>query len=541
MTTFDNNLNRNLIERVAISDMLRRKARENGAHEAIVSFKNSQRSSLSYHELNKQVNQLVRGLRSIGLKQSDRLALLASNSPEFFIVSFACYKAGIVLVPINVMQNVDDIAYNFKHAKVNAVIFENAFEALTLAASDGNETILNHILISDDSVISSDSKSDTTLRNLITNQDSSEIEDIIINDRDTAQLLYTSGTTSRPKGVETSHLSLYLASLTNPLNLNFGRHHRHLVVLPVFHCAALSLCLSTLQTCGTIVLQQTFDPAVINDVIQSEHIQSAALLPVMWKALLQVAKMEPSDYARFETGVYAMAPMDTDTLSKLRTTFNAQFHLASGQSEFTPAACFYYDGTESEFGEGNYWGVPSFIADQAILDDKGNEVAQGVEGEICWRGPQVMSGYLNNQEATDEASQFGWHHSGDLGLIDNKGQLLFVDRKKDMIKSGGENIPSCKVEQVILSISGVIQVGVFGVPHPRWSEAVCACVQLTAGAELDEEKIISECKKQLGGFQIPKRVILVDSFPTTSTGKVLKRELRKEYIDLFKEDLVPST
>lgn len=535
-TTINADLNRNLIERVAIGDLLRRKAREAGQREAIVSYNNSQRIALSYYELNKQVNQLVRGLRSRGLKQGDRLALLASNCPEFFIVSFACYKAGIVLVPINVMQNVDDIAYNFEHAEVKAVVFEQQFETLALSASDGNTSIHSRIIISDNSAVTDQSIADDNLRSLISQQDSSEIEDIVIQDRDTAQLLYTSGTTSRPKGVKTSHLSLYLASLTSALNLSFGRNHRHYVVLPVFHCAALSMCLSTLQTSGTVVLQQSFDPAVVNIVLDSERIQSAVLLPVMWKALLQAPDSKKCGFSHFETGIYAMAPMDSDALGKLRKHFNAEFHLASGQSEFTPAACFYYDGSDSEFGEGNYWGVPSFIADQAILDDKGNEVPQGTEGEICWRGPQVMSGYLNNQEATDEVSQFGWHHSGDLGLIDSKGQLLFVDRKKDMIKSGGENVPSCKVEQVLLSIEGILQTGAFGVPHPHWSEAVCACVQLAPGSSLNEAEIIAECKKHLGGFQVPKRIFLVDSFPTTGTGKILKRELRETYKDLFTEE-----
>jgi long-chain acyl-CoA synthetase len=147
-----------------------------------------------------------------------------------------------------------------------------------------------------------------------------------------------------------------------------------------------------------------------------------------------------------------------------------------------------------------------------------------------------MSRYLNNAEATDEVSQFGWHHSGDLGMIDSEGQLLFVDRKKDMIKSGGENVPSCKVEQVLLGIPGVIQVAVFGVPHPRWSEAVCAALQLAPGAALDEEQVIAHCKQHLGRFEVPKRVLFVEALPLTGTGKVRKTELRQQYAELFSEE-----
>lgn len=527
-----NKLNRNLIERVSIGDLLRRRARDCGNREALVEFVDGHRIALSYRELNNRVNQLVRGLRNKGLQQGDRLALLSSNRIDFMTVAFACYKAGIVLVPINYLQSADDTRYNFEHASVKAVVYEPTLETTAINCCQGLSNVQLKVVMEGEANLA-----DVTIDQLINGFDDSDIEDIVIEDRDVAQLLYTSGTTSRPKGVETSHLALYFASMSNPLNLDFGRHHRHLVVLPVFHCAAMSLSLSTLQTGGTLILQSQFDPQRTSELLQSEKIQGTALLPMMWRALLRLPGITEGDFSQLKTGIYAMAPMDADSLQKLRSTFNCGFHLASGQSEFTPAACIFYNGSDSEFGEGNYWGVPTLAADQAILDDQGNEVPQGVEGEICWRGPQVMNGYLNNVEATDEVSQFGWHHSGDLGMIDNKGQLLFVDRKKDMIKSGGENVPSCKVEQVLLGIDGIVQAGAFGVAHPRWSEAVCACVQLAPGCDLDEAAIIGQCKEQLGGFQVPKRVIIVESFPLTSTGKVLKRELQEQYKDLFSEKL----
>ncbi len=521
-------LNKNLIERVAIGDMLRRRARDSANQEALVDFVDGNRRSLSYREFNSQVNRLVGGLRNENLQQGDVLALLCSNRIEFMLFAFACYKSGIVFMPVNFLQSPEDIRYNLEHAKVSAVVFEPKLAELALSCAIDIENIRVKVQIGDQ-VASGCVNSKT----LMEHSDDTEIEDVIIQDRDIAQLLYTSGTTSRPKGVETSHLSLYFASLSNSLSMEIHHLHGHLIVLPIFHCAALALCFATLQMGGKLVLKSGFEPVEILDTIESELINGTCLLPIMWKALLQVPGLEKRNFASLEFGMYAMAAIDRDSLDQLCDSFKCKFVLASGQSEFTPGTCIFNECSPTENREGNYWGEPTVSTDQAIIDEQGNELPPGEIGEICWRGPQVMSGYLNNSGATAEVSQFGWHHSGDLGLIDSKGQLLFVDRKKDMIKTGGENVASCIVESVLLSFPGILQAAVFAVPHPRWGEAVCSAVQLTPGEELDEESIIQHCQQSLAGFQIPKRIFKVDSFPQTGTGKIQKAELRKQYASTF--------
>lgn len=520
-------LNRNLMERVAVGDMLRRLSRECGEKDAIVEIHNGQRRCISYQQLNAQANQLVRGLREQGLKQGNRIALLSTNSIDFFIVTFACYKAGMVLVPINFLQSADDIHYNFEHAEVSAVIYESPFEPLALQCAQGINTVRLTVAIGDDPL-----QGNHSLNQLMTGYDDRDIDDIIINDRDAAQLIYTSGTTSRPKGVETSHLAIYFASLSNPLSFDFGRYHAHLVVLPVFHCAALMFSLATFQTGGPLILLKSFDPKQVLDAIEDENVMSCCLLPMMWKGLLQMPDIASRQFEQFRMGFYAMAPMDNETLSALRQTFNSPFHLASGQTEFTPAACLHFDSAPTEFAGGNYWGIPTAATDQAVLDEHGNELPPGEKGEICWRGPQVMNGYYKNPEATAEVSQFGWHHSGDMGMIDSEGQLLFIDRKKDIIKSGGENVSSCQVEKVLIGIAGVTQAAAFGVPHPHWGEVVCAAIQ-TNDETLDEAQVIEHCKVNLSGYQAPKRVIFIESFPLTGTGKVRKNILRDQYKDLY--------
>jgi long-chain acyl-CoA synthetase len=529
MQTSNSDLNRNLIERVAMGDMLRRRARDSANQEALVDFVDGNRRGLCYREFNSQVNRLVGGLRNENLQQGDVLALLCSNRIEFMVFAFACYKSGIIFMPVNFLQSPQDIRYNLEHAKVSAVVFEPGLADLALSCAADLEHIKVKVQIGDqlaDGCVNS--------KTLIDHGDDTEIVDVIIQDRDVAQLIYTSGTTARPKGVETSHLSLYFASLSNPLSMEFHRFHSHLIVLPVFHCAALVLCFATLQMGGKLVLKSTFEPVEILDTLESELINGICLLPVMWKALLQVPGLEKRNFASLEFGIYAMAALDRDTLDQLCNSFNCKFVLASGQSEYTPATSIFHVSRPTENKEGNYWGEPTVCTDQAIIDEQGNELPPGEVGEICWRGPQVMSGYLNHPEATSEVSQFGWHHSGDLGLIDNEGQLLFIDRKKDMIKTGGENVASSKVESVLLSHPGILQAAVFAVPHPRWGEAVCSAVQLTPGEELDEESIIEHCRQSLAGFQIPKRIFKVDSFPQTATGKIQKAELRKQYASTFR-------
>ncbi len=525
-----NDLNQNIITRVAMGDVLRRRARDAGEKEAVVEFINGERVALNFNEANNKVNQLARGLRSLGLQQGDRLALVSGNSINFMLTLFACYKTGIICVPINFLQNPDDVRFNFEHAEVKALVYQAELENLCCQCSEGLGDVKYKITMG-----VSEGAADATLQQLCDGQSNEEILDTIINDRDVAQILYTSGTTSRPKGVETSHLALVLSSLNTPLTLDMTRGGSALNVLPMFHTTAIGGLLYCVQMAGSFVIHSSFDPAAVVETLEQEKISSVVMLPMMWNACLAVPGMAERDYSSLTTAVYGMAPMSGDLLTKLRAAFDCDFHLGSGQTEFTPIPCVFYDHSPTQFGEGNYWGIPTPIAEQAVLDDNGKECAVGETGEICWRGPQSMNGYLKNPEATAEVQTHGWHHTGDLGFIDTEGQLMFVDRKKDIVKSGGENVSSCKVEGVLTAVEGVALSAVIGLPHPHWGEAICAVVQPMPGAELNEQDIIAHCKTQLGKFEVPKAVVFVDTIALTGTAKVKKPDLRKQYADMFME------
>ena len=221
-----------------------------------------------------------------------------------------------------------------------------------------------------------------------------------------------------------------------------------------------------------------------------------------------------------------MAPMNQATIKQGMEIFGAQFMLGTGQTECFPATNV-FEASQHLDKSGNYWGLSTVALDTCVMDDNGNILPPGEVGEIVWRGPGVMEGYYKDEEATVESRKFGWHHSGDLGSFDEDGQLLFVDRKKDMIKTGGENVASIKVELAILGDHRVDQVAVVGLPDERWIEAVTAFVIPMKGSQITEQDIIQLCKRELGKFEVPKKVIFMDSLPVTSTGKVRKNILRK--------------
>ncbi|MCV6628148.1 MAG: AMP-binding protein, partial [Cellvibrionaceae bacterium] len=242
-------LNQNLIERVAVGDLLRRSSRSSGEHTALVDFPGGQRRTLSYRQLNQRVNQLARGLMAKGLQQGDKLALVSSNNSDMLVVYFACYKLGVVAVPINFLQGADDIRYNLEHSGTRAVVYENILANIIRPCMQGNDTIAFSAQIG-----SEPGAADYSLDELIAGQDSSELEDRIIRDRDTAHMIYTSGTTSRPKAVETSHLALVMAAMGAALELDIRKHSSVLLVLPLFHCAALSQTLPALLRASKVVL-----------------------------------------------------------------------------------------------------------------------------------------------------------------------------------------------------------------------------------------------------------------------------------------------
>ena len=517
----------NLIRRIAMGDCLRRRATDRGSREAVVEFVEGRRVALSFRELNDRVNRLVHGLRARGIHQGDRVAILGGNTSEFLICLWSCFKGGFVAVPVNFLQNPDDVAYNIQHSGARAVFADARLHALVDSVTAG----LGDLVLG--TLAGPGTAKHPAFTEFMAGQPETEVADIIIQDDDLAQIMYTSGTTARPKGVMLSHKNLFLSSLNVVLSIGSNKDSTsHAAVLPLFHITAEMFSLTAIHVGGKTVLQNGFDPDALLRLIESEKLEFAILLPLMWRAMLASPELARHDYSSLQLGMYGMAPMDAPTLQRLKTAFGCAFTTGSGQTEIAAVATI-VDAGWAEIKEGNIWGDGSLLTDQAVMDDQGNLLPPGEIGEIVWRSPQVMLGYFRNEDATAEARAHGWHHSGDIGYRDDDNQFCFVDRKKDIVKSGGENVSSVKVERSVLACEGVANVGVIGLPHDYWGEAVTAVIAAKRGSQIDERTVIEHCKRELGGFEVPKKVVVLDELPMTATGKVKKHLLRQEFAGLY--------
>jgi long-chain acyl-CoA synthetase len=519
----------NLVQRVALGDVFRRQARHIPDREAIVENRGNKRISLSYKALNAQLNRFAAALRNLNLKKGDKIAMIGPNSWELVVALYGCAKGGFIVVPLNPRLGPDDIIFMLNHSEAKAIVVDDALCALIDKVKDKCKTLKHFVSIPA-------TKNETPpnfvdFNEFLDGQSESEIEEVI-SERDPFAVLYTSGTTARPKGIVLSHLSFYIMSLTNLIELQIFREHNGAIVMPMFHCAQQTLATSFFHIGSKTVIFRIFDPTIMLETIQREKIGFLFLLPMMWRAILDHPRLKDYDVSNVKRCLYAMTPMDKRTLDQCIETFGPNFMLGTGQTEFFPSS----ENFKPEWQlkkMGNYWGEPALTVETAIMDEDGNLVPQGEIGEIVRRGPAHLIEYLKDPDATNEIRKFGWAHSGDLGYFDEDGLLAFVDRKKDMIKTGGENVPSVKVERVILADPRVAEVAVVGLPHDKWIEAVTAFIVPKENVTLSEEDVIALCKKELGGFEVPKGVIMVDQLPKTTTGKLQKNIVKQQYRNLY--------
>jgi long-chain acyl-CoA synthetase len=508
------------IGRIALGDLIGRTARTCGDEIALV----DDDVRISYRALDEESNRFARFLLAQGLQRGERVVMVCVNSYRFVIAMFGIHKAGLVWVPINTMLAPADIAYVAEHAEAKLALIDAplyANEPLRTAL----ETVVPRVV-----VVPIDF--DT-----VRAAHSSDEVDVEINERDLALIMYTSGTTGRPKGVMHTHLSVFTASLSNLADMPMRRGEATPLLLPMFHCATHAIMLTSMLVGARGIVFRGFDPVRMMTAFEHERVTFAFLLPAMWSAILDHPDRAKFDLSSLRLGLYAMAPISEPVRRRLIAEICPNFQLSSGQTEMYPATVvFRPDEQLRRFG--NYWGTSTPVNETAIMDDVGNLLDRGQVGEIVHRGPNVMEGYFKDPEATAAARRHGWHHTGDLGLFDQDGQLLFVDRKKDLIKSGGENVASVKVEAVLLAHPAVASAGVVGVPHERWGEAVVAFVALKPNTSATEEELIAHCRERLAGFETPKAIRILERLPMTATGKVQKHELRAAYTEIYAESAV---
>jgi long-chain acyl-CoA synthetase len=513
------------IGRVAIGDILRRSARRFPDRIAVTDAD----KIATYAELDADANRLANYLLAQGLSPGSKVSTICNNSIDLVKTIFAIHRAGLVFVPINTMLGAEEMRYIMTHAEVRFALIDD-----NLYGQASRRAVLKDLglpLVVIDLAGGASATGLPTFAAACQGQSAAE-PDVEVGDRDLAMIMYTSGTTSRPKGVMHCHLAVVMAAMSGAAEWGLQRTDGITGQLPLFHCAGHVLLLNFLLVGAKISLMRGFDPAVTAERIARDELTMMVGLPAMYMALLDHPARKMHDLSRLRLCVYAMAPMSRPLLERCIAELCPNFTLSSGQTEMYPSTTAARpDRQLLRFG--NYWGEAMLVNEAAIMDEEGNILPRGEIGELVHRGPNVMLGYYKDPEATAAARGFGWHHTGDLALIDEHGEVLFIDRKKDMIKSGGENIASVKIEETLLGHPSVLNAAVVGLPHPQWSEAVCAFVKLRPGATVDEAGLSEYCRKTLGGFQLPKLIKILDEMPMTATGKLRKVALRQQYQGYF--------
>ena len=510
-------LARNLIGRINVGDSLTRTAASRPAQLAVVDGDRR----FTYAEFNAYVNRLAHGLAGLGYERGAALALASGNSADFLAVYYACAKIGVVCVPVNLGWRPDEVAYVLGHSQARGIVVE---AQLVTAMQDAVAKVPE---VTDVIVVPRDLQT-------LTAHDSQEPQ-AFVDDNDALSYLYTSGTTSFPKGVVGSHKAIYLESMSGALDSGWRFDDRFAAMMPMFHTAQLNaFCTPAVMVGATIYVMRGFDPAALLNLVQDEQITQIFGLPMMYRAMLDHPAFAEYDLSSLRRAVYAMAPMPDDLIRRSLTGFGCDFALLFGQTEMSPCTTLFRP--EHQLSHTGAVGTPLVGVQVAIMGPDGALLPPGEAGEIVYRGPSTMSGYLHNEEATDQAFAHGWFHSGDVGYFGDDGVLWFTDRHKDVIKTGGENVASIEVEKAIYAADPeVAETVVVGLPHERWSEAITAFVVPKPGQTIDPAGLIAALKQRLDGFKVPKAVILVGELPKTSTGKIQKNVVRSEHSKYYEE------
>lgn len=483
----------------------------------------------SFAALDALVSRAAGALHAAGIAAGDRVAMLSHNNRAFVILRFAIIRAGAIFTPINFMLNAEEIAYILDHSGASALIVEDAL----CATADEAMARLSSPLAIKAFLPHACAESPPGWLNAEDWFDHEEMTSPVAvrGEDDPVQIMYTSGTESRPKGVLLSSRALMAQYVSCIVDGGMDADDVELHCLPLYHCAQLDCFLTVdLYLGARSVLMRAPDPALMLEAIEKEAITKLFCPPTVWISLLRHPDFDRRDLSSLVKGYYGASIMPTAVIEELSARLpRLRLWNFYGQTEMAPVATILKPHDQlSRLGSA---GRPALNVETMVVDDDDEPVGPGIVGEIVHRSPQAMLGYFRDEAKTAEAFRNGWLHSGDLGRFDEGGYLYVVDRKKDMIKSGGENVASREVEEVLFGHPSVSEVAVFGLPDDKWIEAVTAVVVAREGQFVDIAEIEQYCREKLAPYKRPKSIHLAPSLPKNASGKVLKRELRAQFID----------
>jgi long-chain acyl-CoA synthetase len=460
----------------------------------------------SYAELGSRCRRLAGAMRQLGLGPGDRVGVVGLNSDRYLELYLGIPAAGLVLVPVN---------SRLAAAEMRA-IFDDAGASVAFADTEypGTAAVKRVLTMPGD------------YEELIGSADEVPLGDEVA-EGDLAALFYTSGTTGAAKGAMHTHRSLVSSGLHFMATWPFDRETRWLVASPMFHTGGVIGALATVWGGGTHVIMPRFDPGVALDLIEREAVTHTLLVPTMLAAAADAQLARPRDVSSLRYMSHGASPISVETLKRTRRAFpGAELLHVYGTTEATPIMTLLpREERILDTPRVHSCGQPAVGVELRVVGSDRNEVPPGVVGELTARSPSVMAGYWQKPEQTAEVMLGDWYLTGDLGYADEESYIYLVDRAKDMIVSGGENIYSTEVENALSSHPAVKEVAVFGVPDPRWGEAVYAVV--VCQTDVTPDKLIAHCRTQIAGFKVPKHIELrIDPLPKSAAGKILKRDMR---------------
>jgi len=512
--------------RQTLADLVRRSARRHPDKLAIVCGD----TRWTFEQLDAVVERLAAGLAGSGISAGDRVAVLARNSHAFVALRFAVARLGAVLVPINFMLRAEEVAYILRHAGARVLATDSGLAQLARDAAARDTAVGEFIWLPSEDP-SEPAEGMTRFDRLIETE--GQAPEPALEGGELAQIVYTSGTESSPKGAMLTHDAVISEYVSCLVDAEIRADDLTLHALPLYHCAQLDVFLGPCIYVGaTSVITAKPTPDNLLPMLARHRIGSFFAPPTVWIGLLRSPLFESSDLSALKKGYYGASIMPVEVLRELAARLpSVRLWNLYGQTEIAPLATML--GPDDQLRKAGSAGRPVLNVETRVVDADMRDVAPGEIGEIVHRSPHLMLGYYKDEARTAAAFAGGWFHSGDLGVLDDEGYLTVVDRMKDMIKTGGENVASREVEETIYRLASVSEVAVIGVAHPRWVEGVVAVIVPKAGQTLDEAQVLAHCNEHLAGFKTPKRVVFVEVLPKNPSGKLLKRELRTAHAGVF--------
>lgn len=482
----------------------------------------------TFTELNNRANRCCSALHSAGLQSGDRVALLVHNSHEFIECFFGPAKSGIVLMPLNLRLTAEELAFIIDDGGAKAVIFNSDFAPIVeqlRKMAEINTMVKHWICIGEE-------KPDFAqgYEALLSAASTAEPEEKAGED-DNLFIMYTSGTTGKPKGVVHTHKTVFWALLTLSNTAEIHLTDKYMVLLPLFHVGALTPMICSVYKGNTLVILRNFDPHKVWSLIESEQVTTTLAVPAMLSFMLQVPDFQRFDWSSLRSITSGAAPLPVTTINAYME-LGIEVHQVYGMTETCGPACLIGpDDARHKIGS---TGKSFFHTQVRIADTDGRILPPGEPGEIQVRGPHNMKEYWNRPEATAETIVDGWLHTGDIAVMDKEGFVTIQDRIKDMIISGGENVYPAEVENVLLSHPAISDAAVIGQDSAKWGESPLAIIVCTE-PELTEAQVIEYCDGKLARFKLPKDVKFVEEIPRNPSGKILKRVLRDQYPEPARE------